>query len=62
MGSVLSTVCFILKPFFGFVRGRFIEKGNCLEKNDRLMLVIGIWDFNIICNLSIGIWDFSAVL
>jgi len=24
-------------------------------------LVIGIWDFDIVCNLSIVIWDFSAV-
>jgi hypothetical protein len=24
-------------------------------------LVIGIWDFDIVCNLSIVIWDFSTV-
>jgi len=28
---------------------------------DRNVLVIGIWDFDIVCNLSIVIWDFSTV-
>ena len=29
--------------------------------SDRNVLVIGICDFDIVCNLSIVIWDFSAV-
>ena len=29
--------------------------------SDRNVLVIGIWDFDIVWNLSIVIWDFSAV-
>ncbi len=29
--------------------------------SDRNVLVIGIWDFDIVWNLSVVIWDFSAV-
>jgi hypothetical protein len=29
--------------------------------SDRNVLGIGIWDFDIVWNLSIVIWDFSAV-
>jgi hypothetical protein len=29
--------------------------------SDRNVLVIGIWDFDIVWNLSIVIWDFSSV-
>jgi hypothetical protein len=29
--------------------------------SDRNVLVIGIWNFDIVCNLSIVIWDFSGV-
>jgi hypothetical protein len=29
--------------------------------SDRNVLVIGIFNFDIVCNLSIVIWDFSAV-
>jgi len=29
--------------------------------SDRNVLVIGICNFDIVCNLSIVIWDFSAV-
>ena len=29
--------------------------------SDRNVLVIGIFNFDIVCNLSIVIWDFSTV-
>jgi hypothetical protein len=68
IGGVLSTVCFILKPYFGFVQGRLIETGNCLEKNDRLMKITKIpstkiqnrWNNGEIFNKYLkcfGYWD-----
>jgi hypothetical protein len=29
--------------------------------SDRDVLVIGIWNFDIVYDLNIGIWDFSGV-